>query len=52
MNEFIDIAELLFKAGYEIVSYDKYFNKDTNRYEIDISVSKLVETPTSPSPAF
>ena len=55
MGEFIQVAEVLFRAGYELVSYDKHYNKELQRYEVDIKVCRSADPPpggddNSPSP--
>ena len=47
MGEFIEIAELLFGSGYELVSYRKYYDQELHRYAVDI---KVFVSPGPPSP--
>ena len=45
MGEFIPIAELLYKAGYDLVSYNKYYDTERHRYAMDVTICILQDPP-------
>ena len=45
MGEFIQIAEVLFRAGYDLVSYNSYYDTERHRYAIDVTVCVLQDPP-------
>jgi len=47
MGEFIQIAELLFRAGYELVSYNKYYDTERHRYAMDITICVSPDPPVN-----
>jgi hypothetical protein len=45
MGDFIQIAELLFRAGYDLVSYNKYYDTERHRYAMDVTICVLQDPP-------